>query len=770
MSTGTGCATCGGARRYVGPYLGPYTGQAAGPGVAEDSGIRCGPQGCAVRATPDPNTAPAFVLPARSASIIHLVPVSDETPSRVVEAWVLANVKTPAGGTTNGWILQTELTDINGAPLFTFRPVAPLQFAVANDGALGRQAEPGDDAVVLLDAPRRVAFVKVIQRGAGYLDGHLSHPGDRQPDLSATIAVPFTAVTELRRNGRRVTAAGVTNAAQLFAAWQRAKQNGRQPAAIVSALYRQYSAAAAQENRPAVDASYTGPLPQSIGTGQERGRAVFDYGGEFAAVNDGSLGRLAAVGDDVVVVLEPFTGRGFGGALRPRTRSVAFVTVTAVPSDQAGAGYLDGMLWLPSHRRPDTWNPVPSTPVPFTSITEIHRGGRRVTAAGVTNAAQLFAAWQRAKQSGRQPAAIVSSLYRQYSAAAAQENRPAVDASYTGPLPQPTSTGQLTADLGSVTLGALATAANLNLSPVALGLLNRLPLNTVADVVSRTRQALMPPPPPPPVPVTLMPAIPAASTGQVVDRALQLQGALDFIEAQRRINARAATQALQTTRGMVFAPGGVWVQAGPGPLNTALTHLPQFARFEILQDDMPQSGAPPSARMRWWYVRTLPPSVPGVRFYPINVVGWIRAIGPDGEPYVQYDSPPIAMSGTGQVVDRALELQGALDFIEAQQRIGAQRGLFPGVHFATVRATPELFAPVFGYAAQGLYVPPRTAPVDINTVVARLPAGEIVQALRLVDIPWPNPNHPTLFYEVRTRSGVMGWLQQNHVSILQTGQ
>ena len=52
-----------------------------------------------------------------------------------------------------------------------------------------------------------------------------------------------------------------TDAAGLFASWQRAIQGGKLPQIAINALYRKYSAAATREGRVPVDPTYRGPFP-----------------------------------------------------------------------------------------------------------------------------------------------------------------------------------------------------------------------------------------------------------------------------------------------------------------------------------------------------------------------------------------------------------------------------------------------------------------------------------------------------------------------------
>ena len=178
----------------------------------------------------------------------------------------------------------------------TIQPNAPvetvfegeLQFVQQNDGAIGRQARPGDRAVVVLGDPvpapqfgleglyirpggQHIGFAYVQAtpsrtRGAGYFDAMVSIGSPDQPGVASfEAAVPFTAVTELYRDGRRVTAAGIQGAAEIFAQWQAAKAGGRQSPAIVNALYNRYSRAAQAEQRPVALPDYVGPLPEPSG-------------------------------------------------------------------------------------------------------------------------------------------------------------------------------------------------------------------------------------------------------------------------------------------------------------------------------------------------------------------------------------------------------------------------------------------------------------------------------------------------------------------------
>lgn len=227
----------------------------------------------------------------------------------------------------------------------------------ATDGARGGQAQAGDEAVVLLrqdkgaiaasclpnncdpipaelfDTDAQIAFVRVTRvpsamRGAGYFDAtvigfdDMRRGGRREFVWYGPVAVPVTAVTELRRNGVAVTESGVTSAATLFAQWQGAIQAGR--TALVPHLYRRYVAAAAAEGLAPVESGYRGPFPGAAGTQTGAGapQAVVQAPG-FRGVNVRAAPTVAAP----VVATDAANG----------------TTLTVL---QSGIGAPDGEWWL----------------------------------------------------------------------------------------------------------------------------------------------------------------------------------------------------------------------------------------------------------------------------------------------------------------------------------------------------------------------------------------------------------------------------------------
>lgn len=99
---------------------------------------------------------------------------------------------------------------------------------------------------------------------------------------ASTPAPVSNVVGPARRLGRGSSLgpsiARATDAASLFAAWQGAKQSGRQTQPVIDALYARYSRAAAAERRTPVTPDYAGPLPQAWSGGASSAPAAGTWG------------------------------------------------------------------------------------------------------------------------------------------------------------------------------------------------------------------------------------------------------------------------------------------------------------------------------------------------------------------------------------------------------------------------------------------------------------------------------------------------------------